>query len=236
MCTAGHCRKEPLPEDTFACTPIAAGAGMLTAPRIAAPIIDGDLADWQACFVRIDPTTNPKRDLDGTGRFLSGRFSVAHDDAQLYIAAEVDGIPPLGEQPLPAVYENNSISLYLDGDGTFLTMRYDLDAVQIVIDHANRVQSFRRGAAITVPGVTTAARTIGNQFAIEIAVQPSTFGRTALSDVIGFDIGFEGGDGTIQYSEAYWFQACGPPTCGCTNGMAAPFCDAREFGRAMLAP
>lgn len=224
-----------MPEDSFACTPIATSVGMLTAPRIAAPIVDGDLADWPTCFVRIDPATNPKRDLDGTARFLSGRFSIAHDDTRLYIAAEVDGMPPLGERPPPAVYENNSISLYLDGDGTFLTMQYDTDAAQIVIDHANRVQAFRRGATITVPGLTTAARTTGNRFAIEIAVQAQAFGRTALADVIGFDIGFEGGDGLKQYSEAYWFQSCGPPTCGCTNGMAAPYCDAREFGRATLA-
>lgn len=240
VCTAGHCQRDFVADDAavdaFACKPIAAGAGMLTAPKIASPVLDGDLADWPSCFEKLDPATNPKRDLDGTMRFLSGRFSIAHDGAQLYIAAEVDGIAPLGAQVPPGVYQNNSISIYLDGDGTFATMQYDLDAMQFVVDHANRVQAFRRGATVTVPGVTTFAKTTGTRFTIEAAFESSAFGRIALSDTIGFDIGFEGGDGMEQYSETYWHQACSPPACECMNGQAAPYCDARMFGRAMLAP
>lgn len=240
MCSAGQCRREALPvdasADAFACTPIAAGAGKVTVPRVTTPVIDGDLADWTTCFLTLDPATNPTRDLDGSMRYLGGRFSVAHDGMRLYIAAEVDGIAPLGDQPTPLVYQNNSISLYLDGDGSYTSMQYDLDAVQIVIDHANRVQAFRRGTTVTVPGVSTAAHTMGTHFTIEIALQPSTFGRTAMSSVMGFDIGFEGGNGMEQYSEVYWYQACGLPQCGCSPTNAAPYCDAREFGRASLSP
>jgi hypothetical protein len=36
-------------------------------------------------------------------------------------------------------------------------------------------------------------------------------------------------------SELVWFQACKPPDCGCTNGDAAPYCDARELGTATFA-
>ena len=236
MCAAGHCERDPLPEDAFACAPIAAGAGMLTAPRIATHSLDGDLADWPTCFVAISAATNPSRDLDGTARFLNGKFAIARDDAHVYIAAELTGIAPLGDQPVPAIYQNNSISLYLDGDGTFDSMQYDTDAIQIVIDHANRVQAFRNSTQVTAPGLTSAAKTTGTTFAIEVALQPSTFGRAGFAATIGFDLGFEGGDGTVQYSEAYWFQGCAAPACGCTNGMAAPFCDAREFGHAALAP
>ncbi|MEO8553449.1 MAG: sugar-binding protein, partial [Kofleriaceae bacterium] len=192
--------------------------------------------DWPTCFVPIDAATNPSRDLDGTARFLHGRFSIARDDTHVYVAVEVSGIAPLGDQPLPAIYKNNSISLYLDGDGTFATMLYDPDAIQIVIDHANHLQGFRSASAVAAPGVTSAVKTTGATFTIEIAVQASTFGRATLAPTLGFDLGFEGGDGTAQYSETYWFQGCAPPACGCLNGMAAPFCDARSFGRATLAP
>jgi len=58
----------------------------------------------------------------------------------------------------------------------------------------------------------------------------------AFASTIGFDIGFESGDGATQTSELIWFEGCGPPTCGCANGVSAPFCDAREFGTAILAP
>ena len=237
LCTAGHCERELRPEvDAFACTPIATGVGVLTAPTIPAPTLDGDLSDWPTCFVPIDPATNPARDLDGIGRFLSGRFAIARDATHLYIAAEVVAILPLGNRPPPAVYENNSISLYLDGDGSFATMLYDADAIQIVIDHANRVQAFRNSAPRAAAGLTSAAKLTGTTFQIEVAIQPATFGRTSFANAIGFDIGFEGGDGTAQYSETWWYRACGPPACGCSNGMAAPYCDARGFGRALLGP
>lgn len=235
-CAAGLCEREALPPDGFECTPIALGAGMLAVPRMASPVLDGDLADWPTCFVPIDPASTPSRDLDGSARFVKGRFSIARDDAHIYVAAEVMGILPLGDQAAPAVYENNSISLYLDGDGSFTTMQYDPDAIQIVIDHANRAQGFRSGTQLTAPGLTSAAKTTGTTFSIEVALTPATFGRTAFAPAIGFDLGFEGGDGTSQYSETWWYQACGPPACGCTNGMAAPYCDARAFGRATLAP
>lgn len=246
VCTAGRCERALVSEDApagtdakadaSACRPITAGAGMLTAPRIPTPQLDGDLGDWPTCFVTIDPSTNPTRDLDGTSRFLSGRFAVAHDGDRLFIAADVEGIAPLGDRAIPDIYENNSISLYLDGDGSFTSMLYDLDAVQIVIDHADRMQAYRRGGTVVVPGVSTAVKTTGTHFTVEVALRPTAFGRTALASTMGFDIGFEGGDGTMQYSEAYWFQACAAPTCGCGNGMAAPYCDAREFGRVAIAP
>lgn len=236
VCSAGQCRRTALLEDVFTCRPIEAGAGKVTVPRMTA-VIDGDLAEWTSCFLPLDPTKHITRDIDGSARFLSGRFSVAHDDTQLYIAAEVEGIAPLGDQPRPSVWKNNSISLYVDGDGSFTAMQYDADAVQIVIDHANRVQAFRNGTVITVPGVYSATKVNGTKFTIEVALRPTTFGRTAFASTMGFDVGFEGGDGMMQYSEVYWFQACGLPACGCpTAGVAAPYCDAREFGRAQLAP
>jgi len=67
-------------------------------------------------------------------------------------------------------------------------------------------------------------------------VTPATFGRTAFAESIGFDIGLVGGNGDVMTSELVWFQACTRPQCGCTGTDSAPYCDARQFGRASIAP
>ena len=239
-CSHGLCVAHPSdggPDDATACTAIVDGPGAITAPRVAAGIvIDGDLTDWPTCFITLDTRNAVVRDLANVGDYSTGRFAVAHDATHVYIAAEVTGAPPLGDQPVPAIYENDSISIYLDADGVFKTAAYDPDAIQIVVDHANRSQGFRSGQLVTTPGLVTATRTTGSTFAIEIALQPSTLSAAAFASTIGFDIGFESGDGSIQTSELVWFESCRPPTCGCTSGPSAPYCDARQFGTAMLAP
>jgi hypothetical protein len=241
MCSSGICVTQPVvdaPGDVPACTAIATASGKLTVPRLAHAIaIDGDLTDWSTCFVSVDPmSAGLVRDLGAGGRFASGRFSLAADANHLYVAAEVTSVPPLGDQPPPAVYLNNAISVYVDADGVFGEARYDADAAQIVVDHANREQAFRSGSTVTAPGMTSAATTSATTFTIEMAVTPATFGLTAFASSIGFDIGLVGGDGQVMTSELVWFQACKPPQCGCTNGDAAPYCDAREFGTATIAP
>jgi hypothetical protein len=221
--------------DAAVCTPIVAGLGELTAPRVASLVIDGDLSDWSTCFITLDASTAIVRDITGVGDYSTGRFSIAHDASHLYIAAEVTGVPPLGEQPLPAIYQNDSIAVYLDADGVFSTATYDPDALQLVVDHAGRSQGFHTTQP-TLANLSTATRTVGNTFTIEIALQPATLSATTFASTIGFDIGFESGDGTTQTSELIWFERCGPPTCGCADGDSAPFCDARQFGTATLAP
>jgi hypothetical protein len=218
------------------CTPIATGAAQLTAPTIQAPVIDGDLADWPTCFVTIDAATNPTRDLGANGMFPSGRFSIARDASHVFVAAEVIGVPPLGMQPPPSVYLNNSISVYVDGVGHSTMAAYDAHAAQIVVDHANQLQAFRDGTEVMLPNLVTAAKTTGATYTIEMSIAASSLSLFAFGSTLGFDIGFEGGDGTTQTSEVLWVQTCGPPACVCSmsSAQAAPFCDAREFGVAAL--
>jgi hypothetical protein len=235
MCAFGKCVSE-MP----ACIPIDAGKGKLTVPHVDSPIVlDGSLGDWPTCFISVDPSSaGLVRDLGAGGKFASGRFSIAADDAHLYVAAEVNSVPPLGDQPAPDVYLNNAISVYFDGDGVFTTGHYDADAAQIVIDHANREGAFHYpDGVITVPELASVAATGTSTFTIEMSLTPASFGLAAFGDAIGFDIGLVGGDGSVMTSELVWFQACAAPACGCDNGEpAAPFCDAREFGTATFAP
>ena len=231
LCSHGECVAHALQDpDAFACTPIATATGAIMASAFT-PTIDGDLADWTACFVTLDTTTGIVLDHGAMNMYPTGTFSVAHDATHLYVAAEVHGVLPLGDATPPAIYENNSISFYIDGDGSFLSATYDSDAAQIVIDHANRRQAFNSAMPVALTNITSAARTTGSVFTIELAVEPSTFGLTSFGSTMGFDIGFEGGNGTKQTSEVYWYQRCDLPTCGCSDGTtAAPYCDAREFG------
>jgi cellulose/xylan binding protein with CBM9 domain len=230
ICAFGTCVAEQP-----ACIPIEAGAGTLRVPKLDhALVLDGDLGDWPTCFVTIDPSTaGLVRDLGAGGHFASGRFSVAADANHLYVGAEV---PPLGDQPPPDVFFDNAISVYFDGDGVFTSARYDADAAQIVVDHANREQAFRSGQTVMVPSVASAAMTGASTFVIEMSVTPATFGVAAFGASIGFDIGLVGGDGSVMTSELVWFQACAPPACGCPSGDAAPYCDARELGTVAIAP
>lgn len=246
-CSGGHCiagvlhdaqRDSPGAgsDAAAACTPIANGSAALVAPVVHAPALDGNLADWSTCFVSLDAASNPTRDLGANGNFPSGRFSIARDSSHVYLAAEVMGVLPLGDQPPPAVYLNNSISVYVDGDGHPTTAAYGPHAAQIVIDHANQLQAFRSGTEIVLPNFASAARTNGATYTIELAIAPATLGLTTFGSTLGFDIGFEGGDGTTQTSEVLWVETCGPPACTCTNASAldAPYCDARDFGTASL--
>jgi Carbohydrate family 9 binding domain-like len=222
------------------CVEIAADAGRIDIPRIETPLaLDGSLADWPTCFIDVDPSTaGLVRDLSGTmGLYAAGRFSLAMipDDDRIFLGAEVTIVPPLGNAPVPNIYENNAISTYFDADGVTLTNRYDADAAQIVVDHANRTAAFRSGTGVvTVPDVQSAARVGDTTFVIEMSIRPSTLGRTAFAPEIGFDIGLVGGNGDVMVSELVWFQACTRPTCGCAGTDSAPYCDARQFGRARL--
>lgn len=236
-CHFGRCYTQAPP-----CTEIAAGSGRIAIPRIETPLaIDGALDDWPTCFIDVTPeNAGLVRDLNGvTGLYAAGRFSLAMvpDDDRVYLAAEVAIVPPLGNAPVPNIYENNAISAYFDGDGVTLTNRYDTDAAQIVVDHANRTAAFRSGTGVVpAPDLDTATQVGDTTFVIELSLHPSTLGRTAFAPEIGFDIGLVGGNGDVMVSELVWFQACTRPTCGCANTESAPFCDARQFGRATLPP
>jgi hypothetical protein len=233
-CYFGACLTEAPP-----CVPIESGPGALAVPRLASPIaLDGDLADWPTCFVTVDTTTAGLiRDLEGTGRFAPGRFSVATDGERLYVAAEVSVLPPLGDHLPPDVYLNNAISVYVDADGVFRTARYDPDAAQIVVDHANRHAGFAAGeGVIPIDAMESAAVVRHDTFTIEMSIAPSTLGAASFAPTIGFDIGLVGGNGVTMSSELVWHQACAAPVCGCANSDDAPYCDARQFGTATFAP
>lgn len=238
----GATRPETSMPDASTCREITTlTPGSLVAPKVAtAPVVDGDLGDWESCFESLDrQSAQLTREIVGGSGYVSGEFSVVHDGTKVFVAARVKGIAPLGESAAPNFHQNDSIEVYFDGDGT-TEAGYGADAVQLVVDHAGRLQAWRGdGVAFTASGARAAAKLAadGSTFTIELEVDATTFGRTSLSNVLGFDIAFNNGSGSAQLSQIVWFQKCRASSgCGCANGGDAPFCDSRQFGSLMLAP
>jgi hypothetical protein len=213
--------------------------GSLVAPKVgAAKTVDGDLSDWDSCFVALDRNSAyATRDLAGGG-FVSGEFSIVHDGAKIYVAVRIVGIAPLGGSNPPALFANDSAEIYLDGDGA-TQQAYGPDTTQIIVDHAGRRQGFRDSTAIDTPGANAAARVApdGLTFTIELEITPQTISRTSFANVMGFDVALNNGSGSAQQTQIIWFQECRQSSgCGCADGNDAPYCDARQFGSLMLAP
>jgi len=221
-----------------------AGPGQLIVSRVtAAPVVDGDLSDWSTCFTHLDSRTTGAhiRSFTDAGTFPSGDFALVHDGSSIYIAARVVGVLPLGDNGGPELYENDSIAIYIDANGSYsdLNNGYGPDATQIVIDHAGRVQGFRVTTQVATPNMNarTSALADGRSYTVEVRIDPATFGAAAFGATIGFDIAWNDGVGDSQVSEISWFKKCGASTgCGCSNGDDAPYCNSRQFGSAQLLP
>lgn len=215
--------------------------GSLVAPKVAsAPNVDGDLSDWQTCFVPLNRNTAYSvRDVAGSGTYPSGEFSVVHDGAKIYVAVRMAKVGSLGDESDGAdIFRNDSAEIYFDADGV-LAQTYGSDTTQIVVDHAGRRQGFRMSAVADAPSTRSAARVAndGASFTIELEVAPATFGRSSFANPLGFDVAFNDGDGQSQLTQIIWFQKCRQSSgCGCADGNDSPYCDGRQFGSLMLEP
>lgn len=222
-----------------ACTPITAGVpGVLEVPNLPAPTIDGNLADWTSCYLPLDEATaGLVRRLDVTAAVPGGRFSVMHDGTNLYLAAIVTGIVPLGNAMDNLIYRNDGVALYVDANGQMPTPGYDTEASQIVVDHAARRHAYRQANAIGTPAISASVLANASTYTVEIMVTPSTYGVNAFAETIGFDVAINGGTGPAQENEIVWHQRCNTATgCQCPNGDDAPYCNAQQFGFAHLVP
>lgn len=222
-----------------ACIAITAGLeGILEVPRLTPPTIDGNVDEWMTCFLPLDEATaGLVRKSDPTAAVPAGRFSVMHDGTNVYFAATVVGIPPLGDATNNGIYRNDGIALYVDANGEMLTPGYDGDAAQIVVDHASRRHAYRQASAIGEPSISASVTTTGATYTVEIMVTPSTYGASAFAETIGFDVGLNGGTGAEFENEILWHQRCSTATgCQCPNLDDAPYCNAQQFGDAHLVP
>jgi hypothetical protein len=224
--------------DSGACRSITTGTpGSLVARRVAAPpSIDGDLSDWDTCFLAIDRNNAYSvRDIGGSGAYPSGEFSIVHDGAKIYVAVRMAKVDTLGGETGTALFKNDSAEIYVDADGV-LAQAYGSETLQLVVDHTGKHQAFRASMAVESPSAKSAARSDGANITIELELTPQTFGQAAFAKTVGFDVALNNGDGDKQLTQIVWFQECRKPECGCLDGNDSPYCDGRQFGSVMLEP
>jgi hypothetical protein len=222
-----------------ACTPIGGSNGQLVAPLVTtAPTIDGDLSDWTTCFLTLDQTTAGQLEsyTSGTPHYVSGTYSICHDSGHVYFAAEVAGIAPLGSEGVPDNWENNAVEVYFHGSGEGSAPGYDANALQIVVDHANREQAFANNNSATSTAVVSATATSGDAYSVEMSIAPATLSIGSFGSNMGFDLAFDNGNGSAQLTQLFWFNACSATGDMCDGSSCdQPFCDERDFGNLALA-
>lgn len=225
--------------DSGACRSITTGIpGSLVAKKVTTPpSIDGDLSDWDTCFVAFDRNNAYSvRDIAGSGAYPSGEFSVVHDGAKIYVAVRMAKVDVLGAHGGTSLFLNDSAEIYFDADGT-LAQTYGPDALQVIVDHTGKHQGFRNEVVTDSPSAKSSALSVGSNVTIELEVTPATFGRSAFANSIGFDVALNNGDGQSQLTQIVWFQKCRKSSsCGCADGNDSPYCDGRQFGSLMLEP
>lgn len=228
--------RDALGDAAASCTPIASGSAAITVPTLTtAPAVNGsNFDDWVACFIDLSTTTAAlvRNEIGTPAAYPSGRFSLEYVGTTLYLAAEVVGVPPLGSGAPPAIYNNNSVEFYIDGDGLAAVQSYDTHTIQLDIDHNGAQQAFSNNALVSPPGITSSVFTEadGKTFQMVVAVPASALGLTQIASPFGFDLDWSLGNGSQQLAEVYWAQTCASCTCG------GAYCDAREFGTATIAP
>lgn len=230
--------ESPPPDAVADCTPmLVTGAGRITAPTLAAaPVIDGNLADWSTCFIPLNHVNAGLiRSLAVAHAYPSGKFSIARHGDSVYVAAVVASVAPLGDDATN-IRNNDNIEVYIDADGQ-TQIGYGTDAREIVIDHGGRIAGFRAGAPIDIGTVPNAVIGSAEGYTVELQLDAATFGLSAFASTLGFDFGISDGDGTSLTTELVWTQQCmSTVQCTCFNGDDAPYCDSRQFGRVAFTP
>jgi hypothetical protein len=228
------------PDAEAECIPTmqAGDGGVLQIGAVPAPLtVDGDLRDWPSCGrVTLDRTTAAASRLGTPAALPAASLTVRHDGAAaLYVGVHVTGTTDGNATSL--VYLNDSVEIYVDGDGMFPASGYDSNTLQIVVDHLGHAEAYKVGVLQAFPaGVSAAAAHVAGGYVVEVRFAASALGQVSFSD-IGFDFALNKANGTAQQWQLIYAQSCTCATgCCCPNGDNAPFCEARQFAAAHIVP
>jgi cellulose/xylan binding protein with CBM9 domain len=247
-----------LPDPCASSTPLDGGvAAGVCVIATAPPVIDGVLDDWTGVpFVPISFTTADVHVNTNSPRLgawpatpavdanLSAAFALRWDQANLYVAVRVtDDIRAFITS---AITDSDSVELYLNADANPGAAADGPNAYQLSFTVDNRFAAFRDGNSISVPGGTTIAHATmlgsGGNWTLEVKI-PWTllgFASAGAGRVVGWDIDINDDDsGTQRDRWLVWKDAplaSGGNACMCNNGdLCLPYCDARNWGRLVLA-
>ena len=239
------------PEDAGTDAPLATDAcgavvvnssGQLAARRAGFAVnVNGDLGEWSCVpFVRVDQDSGVARYPGAVT--IAAEIATLWDDAGLYVAARVLD-PAVQGNDATEIFYNDSIELYLDGDGN-LTGAFGADDHQYVIDHANRRRDYGPQPSVNPPGgeLTSAARLIDGGYVVEARISAGALGKSAFAagNQVGFTFGATNGNGNAQQQLLYWYRNPGTTTCSCAgccctnDGNDWPHCNTHRFGRITL--
>jgi hypothetical protein len=182
------------------------GRMIVDAPRATAPIVvDGAIGDWTGA-------TRYPIALASVGGMaaatdLSGSFSVAWDDSNLYLLIEVNDttLRPV-ETGLP--WQDDSIEIYIDMDARSIDMSWDADEMWCYVNQNNTTTIGTSSMALFPTVISFATRTGGWRF--ELAVDWPAAVPSGL--VVGFDVAVNDDDGPAGASRSnqiFWNDGSG---------------------------
>jgi len=165
---------------------------MYDAPFPVTPKLDGNFNDWSAKTVWHKVTSkmgwsNPTNDADG-----SLEFACVADLTYLYVAIKIwDDIKVVGENTGGAVWQDDSVEIYIDG-GNEKAGAYDANDAQITIGRDNvggDVNNPKMGGSGPRTGIKAAVVDTATGWALEAAIPLANHGiKAAVGKVIGFNI------------------------------------------------
>lgn len=224
-------------------TPASGPGELLAGRRTSTVTIDGQLDDWScASFMRID-TASAAKVIGDASTLTVWEVAAMWDEDAVYVAVRTTDANLEGNSA--DIYMNDSIEVYLDGDGV-LTGAFGPDDHQYVLDHLGNVRDYGPDPEITPTSpFASTVTTSKTGWVAELRVDRNLLGTTPLSSGRGLGFDFTGNDGVDQASHVIWYYA---PTCTCSQtGTDAcccgapgngddPHCNTQRFGRLRLAP
>jgi hypothetical protein len=224
----------------------------------APPVIDGVLDDWgwmpftpvtfNAADAHVNtnsPRLGPWPAAPPVDANLSVAFALRWDLANLYVAVRVtDDIRGILST---AFADSDSIEIYISDNATPSGSGAGPNGYQLSFTEDNRLASYRDGMTVAIPGGTTIAHATvqgsGGSWTLEVRIPWTLIGAPSgtAGRIIGFDININDDDsGTQRDRWLVWKDAplvAGGYSCMCPGNidLCLPWCDARTWGRLVLA-
>jgi hypothetical protein len=202
------------------------------------PSLDGEVDDWEgATFVDFAIAGAAHLHMRHPGYVPSGSLSLAakYDADFLYFAVIVQDDAVVSNSPGDAVYEDDSVSLFFDGEGDGAGA-WGFDDHEVAIGASGYWEDTSIGQSVDLEGDVDLTE-VG--YVIEVSILRSSISGDDLPGRVGFDFALNDDDGLGSANGdgyALWYQAEGPHCDDCCPEAehAEAWCDTSIFGLLLL--